>query len=36
LLTAALRLVDHQRLGRAAEMPKGILDRADEVLGRLA
>ncbi len=31
-----LEVVDHQRLGHSAEMPEGILDRPQEVVGRLA
>ena len=35
MLDGGLQVVDHQRLGHAAEMPEGVLQHADEVLRRL-
>src|SRR5271169_593155 len=36
LLDPRLEIVDYQDLGHAGKMPKGVLDAANEVLGRLA
>ena len=30
-----LQVVDHQRLGHAAEMPKGVFQRSQKIIGRL-